>query len=663
MMRETLTKKIFPCLIALCLSGVPTLFSSAVGPAELTPLDVIERSKEMMFYHPTFKSINTELASRLLVTFCDELDPCKTYLLKSEVAEWMDPTPAMLEQVLVAFRTGQFGLFDQMMRRMASAIERRAVLEKRLEGDQLPNHVTLKVHELDWADGDDELYQRLRMMRGAQIEAAEHLEKHLCQTALQRLQKNRLAFEQLRSPKDPLLFRQTLGTFLMKAFANALDSESAFFTPAEAKQLVVGMQQRLFGIGVLLRDDIDGFSVIKLVEGGPALRQKGLELGDKIIAVNEEPVIGLDIMDVVEMIRGEPGSTVRLKLVRKANGEKKESLQTLDVRLKRGEVVVRDLRFGSQVLPCEGGVIAHLRLHSFYQDADTSSYADLLGALSDLQKEYAVKGVILDLRCNPGGLLTQAVAVTGLFVDKGVVVSVKEDEGSYSHMRNIASKKAWDGPLVVLMNRASASASEIVAQALQDWGRAIVVGDDRSFGKGSFQIFTLSPDGSVSPNPRGEYKVTRGRYYTVSGKTPQLVGVPSDVVVPGVLSFAEIGEMYSKFPLSSDIIAPHFEDTFEDVPLFQRALLQKLYSFGHQVPLKRWTSCIPELRSRSAARLSSNADFQTFICRVKEAQADYVADSSLDSVRDFQLEEAQAVLNDLVTLADESAERVQARAA
>jgi carboxyl-terminal processing protease len=304
-----------------------------------------------------------------------------------------------------------------------------------------------------------------------------------------------------------------------------------------------------------------------------------------------------------------------------------------------------------------------LRLHSFYQDADTSSYADLLATLSDLQKEYSVKGVILDLRCNPGGLLTQAVSVTGLFIDKGVVVSIKEDEGSYSHMRNIASKKAWDGPLIVLVNRASASASEIVAQALQDWGRAIVLGDDRSFGKGSFQIFTLSPDGTVPPNPRGEYKVTRGRYYTVSGKTPQLVGVQSDVVVPGLLSFAEIGEMYSKFPLSSDIIASHFEDSFEDVPLFQRALLQKLYSFGHQVPLERWTSCIPELRRRSAARLSSNADYQKFIKTVKEGQTDYIAESSLDSARDFQLEEAQAVMNDLVVLAGDPAERADARAA
>lgn len=649
MMIETFVQRVSLFLI-FC--GTPVLFSSAVGPAELTPSDVVERSVEMMSYHPTFKTMNAELAGRVLVTFCDELDPCKTYLLKSEVAEWMDPHPPTLEQAVVAFKTGQFNLFDQMLRRMGAAIERRAGLEKRLEADRLPKNVTIRVNELDWADGEEELYQRIRTMRGAQIEAAEHLENMLCQTALQRLQKRRLAFEQLRTPKDPTLFRQTLSTFLMKSFATALDSESAFFTPSEAKQLLVGMQQRLFGIGILLRDDIDGFSVIKLVEGGPAFRQKGLELGDKIIAVNEEPVIGLDIMDVVEMIRGEPGSMVRLKIVRKVVSENQERLKTLDVRLKRGEVVVRDLRFGSQALPCEGGVVAHLRLHSFYQDADTSSYADLLESLNQLQKEYAVKGVILDLRCNPGGLLSQAIAVAGLFIDKGIVASVKEDESSYSHMRNIASKKIWDGPLIVLLNRASASASEIVAQALQDWGRAIIVGDDRSFGKGSYQIFTLNPDGVVEPNPRGEYKVTRGRYYTVSGKTPQLVGVQSDVVIPGLLSFTEIGEMYSKFPLSSDIITPHFEDTFEDLPLFQRAFLQKLYSFSHQVRLNLWSSYLPELKRRSVARLSANSDYQTFISRVKEAEADFIAEATLDTARDFQLEEAQAVMKDLLVLAE-----------
>ncbi len=635
--------------LLLCLSTTG-LFSSANDPAELTPRDVVERAKDMMSFHPTFKCMTPELAGRVLNTFCDEIDPLKTYLLKKEVMEWIDPPEKTIKRAMASFQDGRFGMFEQMMACMEKAIARRRTLEARLEGDVLPEGAVIHFNELDWAEDEEDLYQRVRTMRAVQVEAAQHLDPMLRQTAIQRIQKRRLAFEQQRTPKNGVVFKQTMATFIMKAFAEALDSQSAFFTPSEAKQLLIGMQQRLFGIGILLRDDIDGFSVIKLVEGGPADRQKGLELGDKIIAVNNEPVIGLDMMDVVEMIRGEPGSTVSLQLTRRCDEGGKEVLRSVEARLKRGEVVVRDLRYGTQIMPMDDGVVAYLRLHSFYQDEETSSYADLLTSLETLQREHDVKGVILDLRCNPGGLLMQAVAVTGLFIEKGVVVSIKGEDGSVTHMRNIASKKAWDGPLIVLINRASASSSEIVAQALQDWGRAIIVGDDRSFGKGSFQLFTMPADGITPPNPRGEYKVTRGRYYTVSGKTPQLIGVQSDIVVPGVLCFAEIGEIYSKFPLSNDSISAHFHDTFDDVPSFQRPLLQKLYSFAYQRPLDQWRRLIPELRQRSAQRLSHSVAYQKFVEEAKADREDPVGEE-LQKSTDLQLEEAWCILKDFVVLA------------
>lgn len=630
------------------------LFASAIGPAELTPPEVVGRANEMMTYHPTFKQMTPALAARLLVTFCDELDPLKTYLLKKEVAEWMDPPQKVIDKVLKAFRDSQFEMFDQMLQVMGRAVARRRTLEERLSKDELPKGGTIRWNELDWAEDIEDLYQRVRSMRALQVEAAHHLDPKLCETALQRIQKRRLAFEQQRTPQDPLLFQQTIATFMMKAFAEALDSQSAFFTPTEAKQLLIGMQQRLFGVGILLRDDIDGFSVIQLVEGGPAAKQKGLEVGDKIIAVNNEPVIGLDMMDVVEMVRGEPGSKVCLKIVRRGEEKGKEVFRPLDVRLKRGEVVVKEQRYGTQVMTCTQGTLVYLRLHSFYQDDETSSYADLLSALENFQKGNRVKGAILDLRGNPGGLLTQAVAVTGLFVEKGIVVSVKDEMGGLSHMRNITSKKVWDGPLIILINRASASCAEIVAQALQDWGRAIIVGDDRSYGKGSFQLFTLSADGVTPPNPRGEYKVTRGRYYTVSGKTPQLVGVQSDILVPGSLSFAQIGEQFSKFPLSTDIIPSHYSDTFDDIPFFQRPLLRKLYSFGEQQKIDQWTRIIPELKHRSQVRLSQNATYQKFLEQAKVAEETVGEGEEESKASDLQLEEAWNILMDMVTLSAEN---------
>src|SRR5262249_27228595 len=150
------------------------------------------------------------------------------------------------------------------------------------------------------------------------------------------------------------------------------------------------------------------------------------------------------------------------------------------------------------------------------------------------------------------------------------------------HLREVEGKPIWEGPLTILVNRASASAAEIVAQTLQDYGRAVVVGDDHTFGKGTFQTFTLDPITNPKVNPQGEYKVTRGRYYTVSGKSPQLSGVFSDIVVPGMLSYLDIGESFSKYPLENDSIEPHFDDDLSDLSAFHRLQLGPMYRYNLQ---------------------------------------------------------------------------------
>ncbi len=216
-----------------------------------------------------------------------------------------------------------------------------------------------------------------------------------------------------------------------------------------------------------------------------------------------------------------------------------------------------------------------MHLFSFYQDSNSSSASDLAAAIENLKKEHNLKGIILDLRNNAGGLLPQAVSVTGLFISKGVVVSVKDNTGQVQHLRNVENRKVWDGPLIVLTARTSASAAEIVAQTLQDYGRAIVIGDPETFGKGTFQTFTLESANFGKVNPKGEYKVTRGRYYTVSGKSPQLVGVKADIVVPGIFSEMEIGEKYSKFPVETDEIPPNFDDNLSDVPAIHRSQFEQ----------------------------------------------------------------------------------------
>ena len=620
-------------------------------PAELEPQDVVRKARQMMACHPSYKQVNGELAKRIMISFCEELDPFKAYFLKGEVYDWIEPSDHMINMVLQAFHTGNFSQFEQLFFTMHRAIERRRGMQERLLFEELPEEKRFNIRDLQYVANEDELFERALLIRAMQMKSTEQLDPELVRKSLQRVEKRRQYFEHQRMPQDTSIYTCTLMTFIMKSFASALDSQTCYFTPGEAEQLLICMQQRLFGIGVLLQDDVDGVSVIKIVEGGPAACQGGLELGDKIIAVNNEPVVGLDVLEVVEMIRGRAGSIVALKILR--HDAQGNETQSIEVKLRRGEVVVQEQRYGVMTKEVEGGTLACLRLHSFYQDAKHSSYFDLYKQLHELQQQHELKGVILDLRCNPGGLLTQAVAVSGLFLDPGVVVSIKDEVSGVGHIRNIGTKKAWDGPLVILVNRASASASEIVAQTLQDWGRAIVVGDDRSFGKGSFQLFSLGIDGSTAPNPQGEYKITRGRYYTVSGKSPQLTGVKSDIVVPGVLSFTDIGEQFTRFPLGEDAIDPHFVDTFDDVSFMQKPLLSRLYEVSRQTQSNRWSRCIPMLKEHSECRLNNDIAYQDFLDRARN-------ESTVEEETDYQLEEAWKIMEELVEM---STVRRPARAA
>lgn len=272
---------------------------------------------------------------------------------------------------------------------------------------------------------------------------------------------------------------------------------------------------------------------------------------------------------------------------------------------------------------------------------------DLAKAYNSIAKENKVRGVILDLRMNAGGLLPQAVEVVGLFIKKGIVSSIKDENGNVQHIRDIDSNRIWDGPLLVLVDRLSASAAEIVAQALQDYGRALVIGDDHTYGKGSFQTFTLTTQGNGATDPNGEYKVTRGRYYTVSGKTPQLVGVQSDIVIPGELSFMEVGEEYAKYPLENDSIPPNFEDTLSDVPFFQRERIRRLYQFDMQEPITKFKAPLEQLKRNSAQRISNNKLFQNFLAYVKNSDEESVEPQVY---LDYQMQEAVNVMKDFIWL-------------
>lgn len=613
---------------------------------ELSKKDVTEEFSEIMKMHASTKELSPPLVKRMLSNFIDELDPSKTYFITTDIDLWLDPSDSLLENVQKEAKSGLFSEFEKIHKVMLGAIERRRLLDKEAASMELPKDVKAKdFKDLEFAESQEALLNRLLSVRALQSSAAAKLNEEIREKTMQRIQKRQDKYEEEILNPNPLQKERFLFSSVMKAFASSLDSHTAYFTPDEAQQFMISVQQRLFGIGAQLRDDLSGFTITKLIEGGPAANSKEIKLKDKIISVNGEPVVGMDITEAVDLIRGEEDTPVTLTLIREENGEEKK----LDVTLVRSEVKLKESRYESSVEPYGNGAIAYLRLFSFYQDDANSSAEDLAEELRKLKKEHTLKGVILDLRYNSGGLLSQAVQVAGLFITKGIIVSIKDDTGDVQHLRELDGKTEWDGPLIVLINRASASASEIVAQSLQDYGRAIVVGDDHTYGKGSFQTFTLNAQKSDQINPKGEYKVTRGRYYTVSGKTPQLNGVQSDIVIPGTLSELDIGEKFTKFPLEGDEIKPNFSDDLSDIPFYQRDRIKALYRFDLQQKLSTYAPYMPILKKNSTFRIEHDKNYQAFLKELKKEDLDDEIEEDFGK-NDLQLLETYNVMKDLILL-------------
>ncbi|MCB1113510.1 MAG: PDZ domain-containing protein [Chlamydiia bacterium] len=634
------------------------LFGAAFAKLpELSKKDVTDEFSQIMQMHASTKTFSPELVKKMLVSFVDELDPAKTYFVKADVKKWIDPTPEYLEKVEKEVSSGNFNEFEKIHDEMIRAIERRRLFDREIQQMELPKGVKAKeFKDMDWAESEEALLTRLQRVRSLQIASASKLNEEVKEKSIQRIQKRQDKFEEEIINLDPLHKERYLYSIVMKAFANSLDSHTSYFTPDEAQQFMISVQQRLYGIGAQLRDDLSGFTITKIIEGGPAANSKEIKLKDKIIAVNGEPVVGMDIVEAVELIRGEEFTPVTLTLIRESSklNEKGEEIgsqeEKLDVTLVRSEVKLKESRYESSKEPYGDGAIGYLRLYSFYQDQESSSSEDLANEIRKLKKNENLKGIILDLRYNSGGLLNQAVQVAGLFITKGIVVSIKDDTGDVQHLRELDGKMEWDGPLIVLINRASASASEIVAQALQDYGRAIVVGDDHTYGKGSFQTFTLNPAKSDQVNPKGEYKVTRGRYYTVSGKTPQLNGVESDIIVPGTLSELDIGEKFTKFPLEGDKIKENYADDLHDIPFYQRDRIKSLYRFDLQPKLTTYVPYLPVLKKNSDYRVKNDKNYQAFLKELKKDELEEDLEEDDFGKNDLQLLETYNVMKDLILL-------------
>ena len=560
-------------LLTVSLLAVCNIYS-IISPPELTNYDAYTKSEEILKVHAVHKTLNTNIMQRSLIVFIEKIDPIKIYLLDNEVDKFINANKTLLTTAVTDYNSKKFTTFTEIYELFLGAIIRRNALEATLDYQNLPKISDYKeIEKLGFPKNEKECCHKLRMIRSIQEEAITLLEKNKQNKQREFINRKRVNKEKEFITESPLEQKRMIHSLFLKSVAEALDSHTNYFTPHEAKQFIIHVQQKLFGIGALLSDSMDGLTVVKVLKGGPALKDKLLKKDDKIIAIDDQSIIGMDLSEAVELIRGPKKSPVTLTIMRETD-EKKENIK---VKIIRDEIVVEDNRYSSETEPFGDGVIAHLHLHSFYDDNKNSSIKDLRREILKIQREDNLKGIILDLRNNGGGLLQEAVNVCSLFLNKGIIAAIRTHTGDVMRLRNLNSNKIWNGPLIVLTNKGSASASEIVALTLSDYGRAIIAGDKRTFGKGTHQSGSFFATSAENVNPKGEYKVTGGVYYTVGGKSPQLDGVKADIEIPGIYSKLDIGEKFSKYPLENDSIAPLFVDDLADIhPLFRGKIRKAL---------------------------------------------------------------------------------------
>ncbi|HEX7129505.1 MAG TPA: carboxy terminal-processing peptidase [Rhodanobacteraceae bacterium] len=357
----------------------------------------------------------------------------------------------------------------------------------------------------------------------------------------------------------------------MNSYAMAIDPHSNYFGPRASANFDIAMKLSLDGIGAVLQQHEDYTLIREIVPGGPAAKSGKLDVGDKIVGVGQGPcgaitdVVGWRIDDVVDKIRGPKGSTVRLEVI---PGEGGQDAKHQVVTLVRNKVTIAEQAAKKSIITVQAGGVTHrigvITLPTFYEDFEArrrgdpdykSATRDVAKLLGELKAEK-VDGIVMDVRDNGGGSLAEATELTGLFINKGPVVQVRDARGHVEEQTDTDTGMVWSGPLAVLVNRGSASATEIFAAAIQDYGRGVIVGE-KTFGKGTVQNLTDLDQLAQNEKPTfGELKMTIAEFFRIDGGSTQLHGVTPDIQFPHSVDFADFGESSYDNALPWTQIAP-----------------------------------------------------------------------------------------------------------
>jgi len=554
--------------------------------------------------HIRYHRLDQGIEDRTIDTYLRRIDPSRTVLLEAEV-----------EQIREALR-GAFQKVKEGSCAFLSGVHTTLVEEQRAVEEFVRSALSSPDYEIDKTvelilDPEERGHPKTPAKQRELIASLVHFQMSNYLSAGESLddaKKLLIHRYELRTKRLADLEATDLYTAFLDAFATSLDPHSNYLSAEVLEDFRISMTLSLEGIGVALSER-DGYAVVeRIIPGGAADRLDVLQPKDKLITVAQENgeavnIIDMPLREAVRLIRGKKGSQVHLTVLRQ--GEHTERFPVTIVRDKIDlEEQAAKLRFEAREVEGRAIKLAILELPSFYGGADpkerqsTKDVAKLLGQVN----EERADGLVLDLSRNGGGLLEHAVTISGFFLRKGEIVGVENASGNRQILSDDDEDILYAGPMVVHTSRVSASAAEILAGALKDYKRAIITGDDHTFGKGTVQTVSSLPPG------QGALKITTAMFFRPGGKSTQNGGVRSDVVIPSLLTSDDFGEKTQRYALENQETTPFLSSYANAVP-----------------PSSRWrpvsTDLVSKLARKSRDRVESTEEFAEIREKLSEAKS------------------------------------------
>ena len=664
-------------LVSLLFVGlVPTVSADPTGPTaghrQITLSVVQLLRRDHLLQHP----LDDEISQRCVGTFLKTLDPWKVYFKQSDVDEFHKHDRDLDDMARKGKIDFAYLVFNRFLQRIDQRVETiQAILNTPLDFTKDEQMVSDR-DETRYPKTEEEAYDKWRKRIKYELLMLK-MDETEGQEALDKLRKRYTSFKKRMHQTD----NEELLEMYLTAMTTSYDPHTTYMSPGTLENFRIIMRLELEGIGASLQL-VDGYTVVKkIIPGGAADKQGDLKVEDKIVGVGQGvdgeivDTVDMKLSDVVKMIRGKKGTVVRLQLVSVDSPEKKA------INITRARIELKDSEAHAEVFKETDAAgreyqIGVIDLPSFYMDMEGArrGVEDYKSTTRDVRrilegfKEKGVDAVVLDLRRNGGGSLTEAINLTGLFIEEGPVVQAKDSNGRVLPYRDPDPGIAWSGPLVVLTSKLSASASEILAGAIQDYNRGLIIGDKATHGKGTVQsLVDLGRQLFPVPNsqPMGALKITMQQFYRPSGKSTQNRGVHADLELPSLTTHLDVGEADLDYPIKFDTVEQRNYKRFGHV---SQAVIERLAQLSAE---RRKDSKDFQKVLRSIARYTEqkqrkymSLNEEKFMEEREELNADKKEQEALDNhnesdkpaiERDYYLDETIAIVIDYLKLKPEVA--------